>query len=292
MATFSDRVGFGRNGPLQVDNIDADLRIALWNAFYTFYASDLEGRGDYHDYEPSAYDAFAERLWSLVFKRALDHLPPPDGLVSQCRDWILKAPWNRVYDLLEFFAGAYPPDPIGGFTPKARKRLNDDFCSFCNRVLEREMSGYRFVNKQLVRIIDEQELATIEEALRLKGLLGPTATHLRQALGLLSDRKAPDYRNSIKESISAVEAVCGFITGDPKASLGAALKKVGADKSHPALNSAFDKLYGWTSNAEGIRHALIDDTSVSFDEAKFMLVACSAFTNYLISKSASEALST
>lgn len=37
--------------------------------------------------------------------------------------------------------------------------------------------------------------------------------HLTKALSLLSDRNKPDYRNSIKESISAVEATCKSLTG-------------------------------------------------------------------------------
>jgi len=52
-----------------------------------------------------------------------------------------------------------------------------------------------------------------------------------------------------------------------------------------SLKRAFDSLYGYTSSAEGIRHALLDDKStLSFEDAKFMLVSCSAFVNYLISK--------
>ncbi|WGS63939.1 hypothetical protein [Marinitoga aeolica] len=46
------------------------------------------------------------------------------------------------------------------------------------------------------------------------------------------------------------------------------------------------KLYGYTSDEKGIRHALLEgeSTNISFDEAKFMLVSCSAYVNYLIEK--------
>jgi hypothetical protein len=47
----------------------------------------------------------------------------------------------------------------------------------------------------------------------------------------------------------------------------------------PSLKRAFDKLYGYTSDADGIRHALLEEDSVTFEQAKFMLVVCSAFTN-------------
>lgn len=99
---------------------------------------------------------------------------------------------------------------------------------------------------------------------------------------LLSDRENPDYENSIKESISAVEAMCNEIVGK-KSTLGEALKQLKKEnKIHPSLESAFEKLYGYTSDASGIRHAgQMDGKNSTFEEAKFMLVACSGFVNYL-----------
>jgi len=117
--------------------------------------------------------------------------------------------------------------------------------------------------------------------------LKPVRTHLEKSLELLSDRESPDYENSIKESISAVEAICKIIAKDEKATLGKALdvieKKIGL---HGALKRAFDSLYGYTSTAKGIRHALglLEEANLSFEDAKFMLVSCSAFINYLTYK--------
>jgi len=61
-----------------------------------------------------------------------------------------------------------------------------------------------------------------------------------------------------------------------------ALKKVGG--LHPALSGAFDKLYGYTSDAQGIRHGLMEEANLALEDAKFMLVACAAFVNYLLVK--------
>jgi len=65
--------------------------------------------------------------------------------------------------------------------------------------------------------------------------------HIDTALGFLCDRKSPDYRNSIKESISAVESLCMTLTGDSKSTLGDALKKLDL-KLHPALQKGFSSL--------------------------------------------------
>jgi hypothetical protein len=89
------------------------------------------------------------------------------------------------------------------------------------------------------------------------------------------------YRNSIKESISAVEAMCKLAAHDDKATLGQVLPKMGL---HPALRDGFNKLYGYTNDADGIRHALLEESTLTFDDAKFMLVACAAFINYLKAK--------
>src|SRR5699024_6978603 len=105
------------------------------------------------------------------------------------------------------------------------------------------------------------------------------------SLRMLSDKKDPDYRNSIKESISAVESYCSIMVREPKATLGKALAKIEVKNDiHPSLKEAFNKLYGYTSDEEGIRHKLLDAPNVKQEDAVFMLVACSAFINYLKQK--------
>jgi hypothetical protein len=179
-----------------------------------------------------------------------------------------------VYDVVEFVM------KNGGDQQQELFRNN------CNHFLQLENSGYRFVGSEITPITSPVEMKTIESAINA-GLKG-VEVHLSAALSFLSDRKKPDYRNSIKESISAVESICCLMSKDNKATLGSALKIV-ADKAaiHPALEKAFSSLYGYTSDAKGIRHALLEEQApLTFTDAKFMLVACSGFTNYLIGKAA------
>ena len=154
-----------------------------------------------------------------------------------------------------------------------------------NKIFEKEFVGYRFINGIIAPISDEIEVKEIEDAFTIQ--YNGARSHLEKALGFLSDREKPDYKNSIKESISAVESICQIIVGDDKASLGDALKDL-EEKGitiHPALKGAFSKLYGYTSDEGGIRHAEgLFESNVSFEEAKFMLVSCCAFVNYLIAE--------
>jgi hypothetical protein len=186
--------------------------------------------------------------------------------------------WYEVYDLIEFLAR----EDHNGVREHS-------FILECNTVMKEELAGYRFVAAQVTPITSPDEVEAIEDALGAAGVHPGVRNHLESALAMLSDRKNPDYRNSIKESISAVEALCRQITGDAKATLGDALKKMREHPKiplHPSLYAAFEKLYGYTSNEGGIRHAMAEQSSVSFSDAKFMLVACSAFVNYVLGKTA------
>jgi hypothetical protein len=272
---FSERFNFQPiKTQLQLDSIDNDLRNSLWTVLHeTFLELD---DNDYSESKPK-YSSVCFNLWIDFFKYPIDTLSVySSGKVMKeifadfLRKWFFKAKWFEVYDLLEFLA----------------YHDIENFSKTCNVFLEREVSAYRFVGHQLTKITTEEEVKEIEQVLDNDDKYINVKIHISKALEHLSDRKNPDYRNSIKESISAVEALCIMITGNPKTTLGAALKIIETKHNlHGSLKSAFSSFYGFTSDASGIRHAFTDDTTIiSFDDAKFFLVSCSAFVNYLISK--------
>ncbi len=91
-------------------------------------------------------------------------------------------------------------------------------------MFEKENYAYRIINNEITAITSEQEIQSIEDALENTNQYSGVQQHLNQALKLMSDRQNPDYRNSIKESISAVESICKIVTNEDKATLGKALK--------------------------------------------------------------------
>lgn len=136
---------------------------------------------------------------------------------------------------------------------------------------------------EITPITNEVEINEIKASLDIE--FEGCKSHIKKGLSLLSDREKPDYKNSIKESISAVESICQIICKDDKATLGKALNKLeeSGTKLHRSLKEAFSKLYGYTSDEGGIRHAEgLFESNVSFEDAKFMLVTCCAFVNYLV----------
>lgn len=272
MTRFSERIGVRPlKAVLQISSMDDDLRSSLWNALEIFYWEAVRWSTGINSgwwlSKNEKHEALCRHLWLDFFKEPLDSLSNDWVEVRQkLRIWFFGAQWHEVYDLVEFVAHRYPDDT-----------RNAQFMIYCQKILAREMSAFRFVDGLLTPVVDEVEIAEVEKALETK--LTPARSHLKRALELLSDRQTPDYRNSIKESISAVEAVARVITGREKATLGDALKVM--ERTHIAMNQAFVKLYGYTSDESGIRHALLEDGVVGLPEAKFMLIACSAFVNYL-----------
>jgi AbiJ-like protein len=276
---FSERYGHVPvRSVLQTDNIDDGLRNKLWNVISkTFFVPDEYTVATHGDYLPR-YDPMHGRftnLWHSYFKMATDTIGPSyNGAIAKLRGYFFKGDWHSVYDMTEFLANS-PLHPA----------TKDGFIVQVNAVLKEEMAAYRFVSGRIVQITSTEEIASIEQALALPDPLKVVTAHLQQALALLADKKSPDYRNSIKESISAIESLSKILSGLPTATLTPALNAVDKQtKLHPSLKEAFQKLYGYTSDAQGIRHALMEQSTLDFEDAKFMLVSCSAFVNYMVVK--------
>ncbi|MCG9899556.1 MAG: hypothetical protein MH132_06120 [Hydrotalea sp.] len=280
MKLFSQRIGKTPiKDVIQRDSIDEDLKNALWNGLTIFY---WEGKihNDWIKSNSKDVIIFLTRIWILFFKNKLDEMPGSfHQLLPILKRFFYRCEWYQLYDFIEFIPLNYKPDYYN--------QTNHEFIEYCNNVFEQELSAYRFVNGTLTQISSKEEVEAIEEALNIEDNLKPIKIHLNRSLELFSDRKNPDYRNSIKESISAVEAYCSILTGNPKATIGQALKQIEIDNNiHPALKNSFSSLYGYTSDADGIRHALLEQDNLNQEDAKFMLVACSAFINYLRQKEA------
>jgi hypothetical protein len=80
------------------------------------------------------------------------------------------------------------------------------------------------------------------------------AKHWVKVKGFLS-RPDPDHENAVKEAISAVEGLAKIVTGDDGATLGESIKALRRDgKLHPALAKALEGLWGFASEAPGVRH--------------------------------------
>lgn len=274
---FSQRTGkTPSTKPIQIESMDQNLRNSLWNGLQIHFLDVIQ-------YETSKFNQVCKVLWLDFFIKPIDTIPAVKQYkLDELKKWFFKAEWYEVYDLMEFMSNT----DFNALYIAISFKI-DEYINFCNNIFEREFAGYRFVNNKISPITNDLEISEIETAISASFTPAAGANiHLTNALDKLSDKVNPDYRNSIKESISAVESVAKSISKGSNDSLGGALDKIkGKIKMHQALERGFKQLYGYTSDAGGIRHALMDNTTAcDFEDAKYMLVSCSAFINYLLAK--------
>jgi hypothetical protein len=282
--SFSERYGYKPvREIIQIESMDEPLRNGLWSLLKLYCWDHKRNQSGIHGVcyisESTNEDLYllSAALWLNYFKEPLDTLDNDwNKVLNQLRHHFFKSAWYEAYDFIEFIGNNYK-----------RRQFQNSFYKACNNLFEKEMSAYRFVDGVITRITEKQEIQEIQDALESKS--GPVKTHIRRSLELLSDRHQPDYRNSIKESVSAVESLVAQVLGVKTGTLGQLIKKLETEIGlHSALKTAFSSLYGFTSDEGGIRHALMEKDKNDYHDAKFMLVVCSAFINYVEGKSESK----
>lgn len=231
--------------------------------------------------EISYQQTLAQAIWTDVMSEDLAKFDLMfDRGYKDISNWITSdfTPWYRKLDLVEF---------ISEKLSSLNKSKSEQFVEEINEQFERLKFGYRLISGTVVDIVSEDEIKSIQTA--IDNSMEQVAGHLKKALALHSKRPKPDYANSIKESITAVEAYLRNATGKNK--FGDALKEWQRKYSniHPILYTAMDKLHAYTNQPDvGARHSLMDSSSEYIpqsSESMYMLVTCSAFINYLRSKS-------
>jgi hypothetical protein len=279
MKLFSERYNYTKASDVIIrEKITPEIQNAICSCYDKLNGFFIESR-IYH-YE--SYIEMEKYLWTYFLNQR-------EGKFQDGRSYHVVAtrfledennPWYRKLDLVEFTIKYL--DALD----KTNSGISDVsrlFIIHLNHEFERLNFAYRVVGTEIVEITSKEELTAVESSMQESPK--NIRTHLNNALELYAQRPVGDYRNSIKESISAVEAYCREITGENN--LGKALDKL-KNKGlviPETLKIAFEKLYAYTNQpGTGIRHALMDKNGTytpASEEALFMLVSCSSFINYL-----------
>ena len=256
----------------QLNETSVTLRERIWTTFY---------KEEYDVYDTIDYSRYTTGIEDMMIEMGVPYeFPQTKNAKNRNAENLHKyvvacgGIWYRIYDFIEKYLKIKDKD--------TQKKMSNEF----NRILEEEVAPYRILNGLVVPIISEGELCAIAEAVDSE--YDSVSRHIQKALELYSDRHKPDYENSVKESISSVEAMCCIITGldGGTATLGNTLKKLKecGVNIHPAMENAFKQLYGYTSDSGGIRHGSIEFIDVPSEDAKYMMVSCASFVNYLMEK--------
>lgn len=278
-SSFSEREGIvqARN-TFQYQSMDVRLRNKLWNYIYQ-EVKKHSSSSLYNDCESEFYKNFYQNFLNLPI-----YLYQPSFAFIVFNEWLQKATWNEHYDFIEFFIPTIVL--IRTSVINDRKHIISKITLEINTILESELSAYRIVNGKISAITNSHEISSIERVLEESKSLISVHYHIESALTKLSDRQNPDYRSSCNESLNAVEAMCRIVGKNENITLEDALKaieKQGHIGIHPALRSAFSKIYGY--GGDTFRHALkSEENIIELEDATYMLVACSSFISYLIAK--------
>ena len=277
--TFSQAAGIDPlPQPAKLGELPWRTRNAFWSRTYHWIN---ESRGINY-YEGMSYGIVGEPWDSMLYDFHMVILNKPgdefDGnlsiQLSTIKTLFLKDPYNRVFDFLQFIM--------------RHESVPDGFREFVDTTLQESMCAYSIVEDVWTIVpsaIPEQQ-RSIERAFRIlkDGPFGGVRQHLSNSSECLN---SGDYSGSVRESIHAVESVVRRIDNNSRKSLAPALESLSKRGLvlHGAFKSGIEKLYGYTSDEDGIRHSLSDaTTNVDAADAVFMFGACASFAAFLVEK--------
>lgn len=240
-------------------------------------------------------------LWGLVFKE-IDSSRIQHYWIGGIWKEILHDYWiesqnrpadeftNRAENLIPWIKGVVLSSnyvwPLNFLEFVIRHPLAEPIFSYrVNDILTRTSAAYRVFGQSIAPISSAEEGVTIAKAFAdasSGGYVGAKA-HLQNAASSLT---AGRYADSVRESMNAVESVARTLDSNSTtlAPALAVLEKQG--HLHPAMKKGFQSLYGYTSDQQGIRHALLEgnEAAVSEADALYMFGSCAAFVSYLTRK--------
>lgn len=192
-----------------------------------------------------------------------------DFMKSEVQSILEKCPWNRIYDVIEYFYKKLQDNKV-----KFEKEVNEYF-------IEKGI-GWKLVNGLIEARGEEafeQEIAEAVGVLR-KVKLMTSQNEIYEALKDMSKRPEPDITGAVQHSIVALECLCREITGNKKATLGKIISD-NPDIVPKPLDSVIKQIYGFAS--EQGRH-LREGGAPNYEEAEFIVHLSASFCTYLTKK--------
>ena len=254
------------------NNCCTSTRTRLWQVFAKRHVLTYKSNSVHYDIVEDFLSYFGQQY--VVDAGSFDHKTNINRLYT----FIVKdSKWYQVYDFVELYIAS----------SKERK----DFTSIImeiNCILDSEKTGYHIINGLVTPITNEYEFSTIDKAIQI--CPQHVCESINKSLKLFSDRQDPDYNNAIKEIITAVESLCCTIVVDANIdgadTLGKAVNKLNQCGIilHEQLALAIKNLYKYTCNEDGKRHGGTTFIESDIEDARFMIVTCSAILNFLMVK--------
>ncbi len=264
-------------------------RNALWTCIY----ESLKRSSTPPAEGPSSYRRVLNSWRSILYEYHVYYLDEPadefsdllDKQIQEMKDLFLHGAYNKIFDFLQI-AMRYRERSGGLFYSKG---WAIPFYKVVASVLEECMCAYTVIDDEVPTIVPialPEQKESIEAAFTVlkSGPFDGAREHLRKSAQCMNSNDLP---GSVRESIHAVESVARRLDSGAATTLQPALTALSKNNValHPAFKIGIEKLYAYTNDEEGIRHALVDgDANVDTEDAVFMFGACASFSAYLVNK--------
>ena len=201
----------------------------------------------------------------------------PDNTRSQLFGLISTGSYNEVIDVLEFFINH-------------SILINHPFVSELSDLFERRQVAYMLIERDKNKRFFVPRASTEEGIAYLRALnsfdldlfIGSRKNLVEAGYHLAKK----EYSKSVRESIHAVESMIRVLTGNKNVKFSDGMRELSKKFSlHGALAEGFIKLYGFSSDEDGVRHSSIQGTeSIDEETAFYFLGSCSSFITFLMHK--------
>ena len=279
---FSDRNSLDPiSKEMQFKDFSAGTRMALFNALKNIMSVQIETRSLNTD---RITKIIVEDVFNEQYKKySVDYDDVMDDIyeIFQTEDYhvlitIIEFLCNLVFETENQFLERYHNDySLISYYTDTRKQMNDAF--------EDEYVGYRFVNENIVPITNDSEIETIEQASQTP--YERVNESISKAIRYISETGNKDYKNSVKESITALEQLLNIVLNTSGLTLSNAVEQLSQKVEIDGdLKASIKSMYNFASNVNGVRHGNNkNNDNITFDEAKLVLLFCSSTVNYFCS---------
>ena len=280
--SFSQREGKAAlPDAMKLRHVPRRFRVSVWRTLYTHIrsqeftlATDAYIDGAKIQRYISAYQEHIEEIYYDEIQRS------PSSQMAFVRTIITDGEYHKILTLVEFLLRVALKNQDNVFHKQLLKAFEINSMAYfvdnphewptvCPR--QDKISG-EVVADSLV-VIREGDMAGAQK-------------HLMKAAEFINEGR---YGDSIVQSIHSIESVARIIAPEDCKTLDPALKSLERHEilNHRALKDAFSKLYGYTNDKQGLRHAVLDEegSMPDLDEAVFFYGACACFAAYLSKKS-------
>ena len=272
--------------PAAVGELPKKARNILWAYIHSSLRSSYEFFGE----GPGSYYRVVNPWRSILYDYHVFYLDEPadefsdrlDTQTQKMKDLFLNGVYNKVFDFLQIAMR----HRSGG--PKL-EGLSKPFHEVVARVLEKYLCAYTVIDDKVPTIVpialpEQKDSIAASFSVLKTGPFDGARQHLRNSAQCINDN---DLAGSVRESIHAVESVARQLAPNAANTLSRALTSLLKNNVdlHPAFKAGIEKLYAYTNDEKGIRHALLEgEANVDSEDAVFMFGACASFSAYLVNK--------